>query len=132
VSDLLKAAAGSPLLLTCLVVAGALVWVVEKLGGVDGPLTRLVRAWQNREVRRIRRQQQLVRERRALDDARVADLSDEVDYLRRRLRQYEDRTPRRPVTSPGRHTVPPPRTGGPETAPIPGRRNSARPEVPAR
>jgi hypothetical protein len=130
VSDLLKAAAGSPLLLTCLVVAGALVWVVEKLGGVDGPLTRLVRAWQEREVRRIRRQQQLVRERRALDDARVADLADEVDYLRRRLARYEDATPRRPVTSPGAHALPPPR--GPQTAPIPGRRNSARPEVSAR
>lgn len=126
-SDLLKAAAGSPLLLTILVVVGALVWAIEKLGGVDGPLTRAVRAWQEREVRRIRRQQLVARERRALDDARVAELTDEVEWLRRRLDRYEDTSRlRAPVTGEGRHAVPPPR--GPETAPIPGRRNSARAE----
>jgi hypothetical protein len=129
VSDLLKAAAGSPLLLTILVVAGALVWAIEKLGGVDGPATRLYRAWTDREVRRIRRQQLVVRERRNLDDARVAELTDEVEWLRRRLDRYEDTSRlRAPVTSPGRHAVPPPR--GPETAPIPGRRNSARAGTP--
>jgi hypothetical protein len=122
-SDLLKAAAGSPLLLTAIVVVGALVWIVEKLGGVDGPLTRFVRAWQEREVRRLRRQQTVVRERRTLDDARVADLTDEVEWLRARLRHYEPAGP--PV-------LPPPRDPAPETTPIPGRRNSARPRVPAR
>lgn len=126
-SDLLKAAAGSPLLLTVLVAVGALVWLAEKLGGVDGPLTRLVRAWQEREVRRLRRQRAVVAERRALDDARVAELADEVAWLRARLGEYEDTARRSPQI---RRSIPPQRE--PETAPIPGRRNSARPQVPAR
>jgi short subunit dehydrogenase-like uncharacterized protein len=126
--DLLKAAAGSPLLLTALVLIGAAVWVVEKLAGADGPITRLYRAWRDRELRRIRRQQVVVRERRALDDARVAELADEVAWLRARLGEYEDAVGRSPQI---RRAVPEPR--GPVTAPIPGRaRNSARPEVPTR
>lgn len=81
-SDLLKAAADSPLLLTFLVVLGGAVWAVEKLGGVDGPLTRLYRAWRDRELRKLRREREQVIARRQLDDARVADLESEVEYLR--------------------------------------------------
>lgn len=125
-SDLLKAAADSPLLLTFLVVLGGAVWAAEKLGGVGGPLTRLFRAWQERELRKLRREQAERRARRDLDDARVADLESEVEWLREQLvdarsGQFPDRAV---------HPLPRPRHSEPATEPIPGARNSARPRVP--
>lgn len=110
-SDLLKAAADSPLLLAFLVVGGFAVWAIEKLGSVNGPLSRAFAAWQRRELRRIEAA-------RARDDARVVDLESEVAYLRAQLdaRSLPDRTVH-PIRTPRREPV---------TAPIPGARNSAR------
>lgn len=123
-SDLLKAAAESPLLLTFLVVLGGGVWAVEKLGGVNGPISRAVRAWQGRELRRLERDRLVDDRRRELRDARIADLESEVSYLRGQLDG-------RPLPARSVHPIPPPRRATrdrtPATAPIP-RRNSARAE----
>jgi hypothetical protein len=108
-SDLLKAAADSPLLLAFLVIGGFAVWAIEKLGSVNGPLTRAFRAWQRRELRKIEQQ-------RRVDDGEVAELRDEVAYLRSLL---DERIPPRAV-----HPLPRPRAHEPSTQPIP--RNSAR------
>jgi predicted RNase H-like nuclease (RuvC/YqgF family) len=122
VTELLTAAASSPLLLAFLVVLGGLVWAVERLSGANGPLTRAIRAWQERELRRLRRERALREEQRAArqeeSDARVVELEREIEWLREQL----DRA----------------RSGRPElhpaTEPIPSRhrRNSARPPVPPR
>jgi hypothetical protein len=106
VSDLLKAAAESPLLLTFLVVLGGGVWAVEKLGGVNGPISRAVRAWQERELRRLERDRLVEARRRELRDARIADLESEVAYLRRQLDDHPP--PARSV-----HPVPVPRRCSP-------------------
>lgn len=128
-SDLLKGAADSPLLLAFLVILGGCVWAVEKLGGVDGPITRAFRAWQDREVRRLRRQRAAVRERRAVADARVDELESEVAWLREQLDEYRQQpTPPRPRVPPNRgHGLPPDLI--PATEPIPRARNSARGRV---
>lgn len=129
-SDLLKATANSPLLLTFLVMLGGGVWAVEKLGGVNGPISRALHAWQERELRRLERERRLVTRRRELNDARVADLESEVAYLREQLvEQYDDLyevVPARAV-----HPLPRPRRPEPATAPIPRARNSARALPPA-
>jgi hypothetical protein len=125
VSDLLKATADSPLLLAFLVILGGLVWAIEKLADADGPITRLFRAWQEREVRRLRRQQLVDRERRAARDARVEELESEVAWLRGQL---DDARQSLPPRAPVRHPLPVPRRE-PETAPIRGARNSARGRV---
>jgi hypothetical protein len=111
-SDLLKAAADSPLLLAFLVIGGFVVWAVEKLGSVNGPLTRAFRAWQRRELRKLEAQRARDTER-----ARVAELEDEVAYLRSLL-------DRQPVPARAVHPLPRPRAHEPSTQPIP--RNSAR------
>lgn len=130
-SDLLKAAAESPLLLTFLVVLGGGVWAVEKLGGVNGPISRAVRAWQERELRRLERDRLVENRRRELRDARIADLESEVAYLRGQLDQRPGPLPSRVV-----HPIPPPRHAPrdrtPATAPIPRARNSARATPPDR
>jgi len=85
--ELLDAVKGSPLLLAFLVVGGFLVYAVEKLGGLDGPITRGVRAWQDRELNRLRREALLRAEQRKLDaeqeSAVVAGLRTEVEWLTR-------------------------------------------------
>jgi hypothetical protein len=58
---------------------------VEKLGGVNGPISRAVRAWQERELRRLERDRLVEARRRELRDARIADLESEVAYLRGQL-----------------------------------------------
>jgi hypothetical protein len=121
-ADLLAAAASSPLLLAFLVVLGGLVWAIERLSGANGPLTRGFRAWQDRELRRLRRERAVREEQRAARqedaDARVAELESEVDWLREQLRRTRAGQPEQPPT----------------TEPIPGRhrRNSTRPPVPPR
>jgi hypothetical protein len=122
VTELLAAASGSPLLLAIVVVGGFAVWAVERLAGVDGPVTRAVRAWQQRELRRLQREANLSAARRQLaqvaDDARVAELEDEVAWLREQLRRTRRGEPELP----------------PDTEPIPGigRRNSPRRPPPPR
>lgn len=121
-AELLGAAAGSPLLLAFLVILGGSVWAIERLSGANGPLTRALRAWQERELRRLRRERAVDAERRARaqeqEDARVAELEREVEWLREQLRRSRaGLVEQRPTTEPipGRH-----------------RRNSARPPVPPR
>ena len=110
-TELLDAVKGSPLLLAFIVVGGFLVYAVEKLGGLDGPITRAVRAWQDRELNRLRReallraeQARIEREADAVERARegetVRRLRAEVDWLtgerddqrrRDRVRDQHDR-----------------------------------------
>lgn len=121
-TELLAAAAGQPALLAFLVIGGAAILAVERLSGANGLLTRAIRAWQDRELRRIRRERAVEAERRAAtqetEDARVVELEAEVEWLREQLRRARAGQPPQ----------------APETAPIPGRhrRNSARPPVPPR
>jgi hypothetical protein len=127
VSDLLKAAADSPLLLTFLVILGGAVWAVEKLGGVNGPISRAVKAWQNRELRRLERERLIDDRRRELRDARIADLESEIAWLRQQLDQRPALPARavHPITAPRHVRVP-------ATLPIPRARNSARATAPNR
>ena len=85
-TELLSAAKGSPLLLAALVILGAVVYAVEKLGGINGPITRLWGAWQNRELNRLRRESLIRAEKariaREEETGRVADLQAQVDGLR--------------------------------------------------
>lgn len=85
-SDLLTAVKGSPLLLAFVVVLAALIYAIEKLGGLDGPMTRLWGAWQNRELNRLHRESLLRAERRRMeaeeDAERMADLAAKVERLR--------------------------------------------------
>jgi hypothetical protein len=162
--SLLAAVQDSPLLLAFLVVLGGLVWATERLSGTDGPLTRLVRAWQDRELHRLRRERALAAEQRAsvqeTKDARVRELEAEVEWLEGELRDLRRRDRVRdeylhrladasrragvriddaPDLPPlyvdgdasGLPTVTIP-TAGPSTAPIAGRRNSARHAAPPR
>ncbi len=116
--DLLLSAAEEPLLLAILVVGGFVVWAVERLSGANGPLTRAVRAWQDRELRRLRRERAVQAEQRAARqeqaDARVTELETEVEWLREQLQRARRGEP----------------SQGPDTSPL--RRNSARPPVPPR
>lgn len=121
-TELLAAAAGSPFLLAFLVILGGTVWAVERLSGANGPLTRGVRAWQERELRRLRRERAVHAEQRATRqeqaDARVAELEAEVEWLREQLRRARTGRPElHPDTEPMRAA---------------GRRNSARPPAPGR
>jgi hypothetical protein len=120
-TDLLAAAVDSPLLLAILVVGGFAVWAVERLAGVNGPITRAVVAWQERELRRLQREADLSAARRRIaqdaEDARVAELEDEVAWLREQLRRARRGEPELPAdTEPirtqgrrnsGRHRPPP-------------------------
>lgn len=85
-TELLSAAKGSPFLLAALVVLGAVVYAIEKLGGINGPITRLWGAWTNRELNRLRREALLRAERRRItqeeEEGRIADLTSQLDALR--------------------------------------------------
>jgi hypothetical protein len=136
VSELLDAVKGSPLLLAFIVVGGFLVYAVEKLGGLDGPITRALRAWQDRELNRLRREALLRAEQRKLDteqeSAVIARLRAEVAWLNReradqrrrdRLRDQHDRalagylgTVLRAARAGGLNLPPPPEP--PELAPL--------------
>jgi len=114
--DLLLSAAKEPVLLAVLVVGGFLVWAAERLSGANGPLTRGVRAWQERELRRLRRERAVEDERRAREragrDFRVAELEAEVGWLREQLRRAREGRPLQPPdTEPLRlsRSRPPPR-----------------------
>jgi hypothetical protein len=118
VIDLLLSAAEEPVLLAFVVVSGFAVYAIERLAGANGPLTRAVRAWQERELRRLRRERAVQAEQRAARqeqaDARVAELEGEVEWLREQLRRARRGEP----------------SQGPDTSPL--RRNSARPPPPRR
>jgi hypothetical protein len=120
--ELLDGAKDSPLLLAVLVIGGFVVWAIERLSGANGPLTRALQAWQERELRRLRRERAVAEERRAgeqaREDARVAELESEVAWLREQLARRRRGEPEQP----------------PDTEPLrrADRRNSARPPVPPR
>lgn len=120
--DLLAAAVDSPLLLAILVVGGFAVWAIERLADVNGPITRLYRTWQDRELRRLQREADLSVARRKLaqdaDDARVAELLDEVAWLREQLRRSRRGEPELPADT--------------EPIPVTHRRNSGRHRPPPR
>jgi hypothetical protein len=86
VSELLSAAKDSPFALAALITLGAVVWAVEKLGSLNGPMTRMWTAWQNRELNRLRREAVYRAERRRIaadeESGRVADLARQVADLR--------------------------------------------------
>lgn len=94
-TELLNAVKGSPLLLAFIVVAGFLVYAVEKLGGVNGPISRAVAAWQNRELNKLRREALLRAERRRIEaegeSEQMRALRTEVEWLRRETDDYQAR-----------------------------------------
>jgi hypothetical protein len=145
-AELLRAAEGSPLLLAFLTVGGFLSYAVERLCGSNGPATRLLHAWRDRELRELRREALLRAERRRIDrdeaTAREAEQLAELTHLRRRvieltgdrdtlLREVEHANRRASAAHP---TLPVPRLADdPVTAPLHRRRReSARPPPPGR
>lgn len=143
-TELLRAAEGSPLLLAFLVVGGFLSYAVERLCGAAGPAVRLARVWRDRELRKLRHEALVRAERRRIDreDAAAveADLIEQRDHLRRRVRDLADERDQlgrqldlaHRRLSAARPTLPVPRLDGddPDTAPL--RRESARHLVPGR
>lgn len=100
VGELLKYAQGSPFLLLALVVLGALLYAAEKVLALSGPMSGLVRWWQNRELSKLRREAELRAERRRIQmeeesalmgdlRAQVAELTREVARLRSVVRSGE-------------------------------------------
>lgn len=98
--DLLHYAQGSPFLFFAILVLGALLYAVEKLAGLSGPASALVRWWQGRELTKLRREAELRAERRRIQleeesalmadlRAQVAELTREVGRLRSVVRQGE-------------------------------------------
>lgn len=103
-TQLLGYAQGSPLLLACLVGAGAVLAVVERVAGLSGPITKAVHWWQGRELAALRREALVRAERRRLaaeeEAGRVADLSAQLSELRTEvawLREERDSARRREV-----------------------------------
>jgi hypothetical protein len=131
VGELLKYAQGSPFLLLCLVVGGALLYGAERVFALSGPMSGLVRWWQNRELAKLKREAELRAERRRIqmeeESAVIADLrgqlaalSAEVARLRGAVRDAEAHHRRvkdwadgllRSARSAGLPYADPPRTG---------------------
>jgi len=84
--ELLEAVKGSPFLLAALVIIAAVVWAAEKLLALQGPMTKLWRAWTDRELNRLKREAALRAERRRIaieeEQGRVADLSRQLAEVR--------------------------------------------------
>jgi hypothetical protein len=131
VGELLKYAQGSPFLLLCLVVGGALLYAAERIFALSGPMSGLVRWWQNRELSKLKREAELRAERRRIQleeesavmadlRAQVAELSAEVARLRGAVRDSTEHYRRvktwadgllRSARSAGLSYVDPPTTG---------------------
>jgi hypothetical protein len=99
--EIAAAAEGVPWLAGTALALGATSWAVEKVAGLTGPATTIVRLWTERDLRRLRREALLRAERRRLDTeeesavmadlrAQIAHLSDEVGRLRATVRRAED------------------------------------------
>jgi hypothetical protein len=85
VGDLLGYAKGSPFLLLVLVVVAAAIYAAERLLALSGPMSKLVKWWQGRELARLRREATVRAERRRLqmeeESAVMADLRSQVREL---------------------------------------------------
>lgn len=85
-TDLFNAAKGSPLLYVALAGLVIGVYLVEHLCGINGPLTRAWAAWNDRELRHLRRDALILAERRRIqteeEQGRVGDLTRQVADLR--------------------------------------------------
>lgn len=92
--DMLTVAKGSPLIFGALLVLGAVVYVVERLAGLNGPLTRAWTAWTERELRKLRRDALLLAERRRVqaedEQGRVGDLTRQVADLRATVHELSE------------------------------------------
>lgn len=90
-AELLAAAQGVPWLTGALLVGGVLSWAVEKFAGLSGPATALLRAWTDRDLRKLRREALLRAERRRLraeeEGDRISDLSAQLVELRTEVGQ---------------------------------------------
>jgi len=86
-TEVLAAVSGNPFLLAIVVLVIAAVWLIEKVGGVNGPLTRLWTAWTNRELNRLRREALVRAERRKLAQQETAS---ELGGLQDRLAELEE------------------------------------------
>lgn len=99
-ADLLQYAKGSPFLLLVMLVIGVALYVAERVFALSGPITKLVRWWQSRELSKLRREAEVRAERRRIQaqeesavmaDLRrqIADLTAEMGELRGRVRRSE-------------------------------------------
>lgn len=129
--ELLQYAKGSPFLLLVLVILGAVLYAAERILALSGPMSGLVRWWQNRELAKLKREAELRAERRRIQmeeesallrDLRgqLAELETNVGRLReeRRRREAHDRVMRewaegllRSARAAGLTYVDPPSTG---------------------
>jgi hypothetical protein len=89
VSELLGAAKDFPVLLVALIVIGGTLYAAERVFALSGPITKLVSAWRNRELARLRREALLRAERRRLqleeENAVMADLRTQLADLTREV-----------------------------------------------
>jgi hypothetical protein len=89
VSELLGAAKDFPVLLVALIVIGGTLYAAERVFALSGPITKLVSAWRNRELARLRREALLRAERRRLqleeENAVMADLRTQLTDLTREV-----------------------------------------------
>ncbi len=81
----------SPFIYTGILLLGAYMTLSKKLAEVKGPIGALARWWTGREERKITRAQQVWRAKQAVvdeqTDARVLDLTEQVEYLRDELKK---------------------------------------------
>jgi hypothetical protein len=138
VSELLRAVAGSPILLAVLAAGWFGVLAVERLCGANGPASRILAAWRNRELNQLRREAMIRAERRRLDAAERSERETALEHEAARLRRERDDARRqrdallRQIDSHRRPSIPAAR-GDPDTAPLMGqRRNFRRAPSPAR
>jgi hypothetical protein len=124
-TELLTYAEGtSPWLVTALVILGAVGYATERATGLVGPITKLLAAWRDRELRKLRREALIRAERRRIEQeeesARLSALREEVQWLRAEVARLLA------------HQCTPDSTGAPRTSAIPAARNPARVPVPRR
>jgi hypothetical protein len=85
VSDLITLARGTPALALALAVLAAVLYLVERVFALSGPMSKLLRWWSGRELARLRREAELRAERRRIqmeeDSAVMADLRHQVREL---------------------------------------------------
>lgn len=85
----------SPFVLTVLLVMGIGLTLSKRAAEISGPLGAAARWWRNREVRRIEQAQAVWRAHQKVadeqTDARIADLLEQIEYLKGELAQVRAR-----------------------------------------